>query len=135
MLGCRRPFCIAGTGDHPGVRLDARRRGILPVIIAMRRASGHVVRKVVRAASEAGAQTRTVPALFEIIAGRVGVNMLRDVQIQDLLRREPVRTDLNAVAGLTTEQVVLVTGAGGSIGAELCRQLALLGPSRLVLLA
>jgi FlaA1/EpsC-like NDP-sugar epimerase len=75
-----------------------------------------------------------VPALFEILAGRVGVSMLRDVQIQDLLRREPVRTDLNAVASLTTEKVVLVTGAGGSIGAELCRQLALLGPSQLVLL-
>lgn len=110
------------------------RHGVQSVIIAMPRASGQVVRRVVRAASDAGAETRTVPALFEIITGRVGVNMLRDVQIQDLLRREPVRTDLKAVSSLTTEQVVLVTGAGGSIGAELCRQLAQLEPSQLVLL-
>jgi FlaA1/EpsC-like NDP-sugar epimerase len=110
------------------------RHGIHTVIIAMPRAPGHVVRRVVRAASQAGADTRTVPGLFEIIAGRVGVKTLRDVEIQDLLRREPVRTDLKAVSSLATDQTVLVTGAGGSIGAELCRQLALLCPSQMIML-
>ena len=109
-------------------------RAVHTVVIAMPRASGQVVRRVVRAASEAGAETRTVPGLFEIIAGRVAVSMLRDVQIQDLLRRDPVRIDLGAVSSLATDRTVMVTGAGGSIGLELCRQLALLNPSKLVLL-
>ena len=108
--------------------------GIHTVVIAMPRASGQVVRRVVRAASEVGAETRTVPGLSEIISGRVSLSMLRDVQIQDLLRREPVRTDLRAVSSLATDQTVVVTGAGGSIGSELCRQVALLNPSQLVLL-
>jgi FlaA1/EpsC-like NDP-sugar epimerase len=102
------------------------------VIIAMPRASGAVVRQVVKAAMEAGVRTRTVPGMFDIISGRVAIASLRQVEIQDLLRREPIQTDLEQVRVLATGETVLVTGAGGSIGSELCRQLAQLEPAQLL---
>ncbi|HEX3273689.1 MAG TPA: nucleoside-diphosphate sugar epimerase/dehydratase [Gemmatimonadales bacterium] len=104
------------------------------VIIAMPRAPGAVVRQVVRAALELGVKTRTVPGMFDIISGRVTVASLRQVEIQDLLRREPIQTDLEEVRSLATGETVLVTGAGGSIGSELCRQLARLEPAQILLL-
>ncbi len=104
------------------------------VIIAMPTASGAVVRGIVQAALDLGIKTRTMPSLTEILTGNVSVETLRSVEIQDLLRREPIKTDLRQVARLAHDRTVLVTGAGGSIGAELCRQLAVLGPSALVLM-
>jgi FlaA1/EpsC-like NDP-sugar epimerase len=104
------------------------------VIIAMPRASGRIVRDVVRSALEAGARTRTVPGIYDIISGKVSVGALRQVEIQDLLRREPIVTDLELVRSLATGETVLVTGAGGSIGSELCRQLARLGPGQVIAL-
>ena len=110
------------------------RHAIDEIVIAMPTAPGRVVRSVVRAAADAHIPTRTVPALFEILSGRVRLSHLRKVEIQDLLRREPVRTDLEPVRAIVSGQSVLVTGAGGSIGSELARQLARLGPSNLTLL-
>ena len=104
------------------------------IIIAMPNASGAVVRQVVKVAMDAHLETRTVPGLAELLSGRANVTQLRDVEIQDLLRREPVQTDLQSVATLATGKVVLITGAGGSIGSELTRQLAQLNPAMLVLL-
>jgi FlaA1/EpsC-like NDP-sugar epimerase len=102
------------------------------VVIAMPSASGRTIREVVRQASGAGLTTRTVPGLYEILSGEKRVNALRQVEIQDLLRRDPIKTDIAQVASLVTDQVVMVTGAGGSIGSELCRQLARLEPERIV---
>jgi FlaA1/EpsC-like NDP-sugar epimerase len=110
------------------------RFGVAEIIIAMPSAPGTVIRQVVRAALGCGIPTRTVPSLPEIISRQVNATGLREVEIQDLLRRDAVETDLAAVAELATSETVLITGAGGSIGAELCRQLARLAPSRLVLL-
>jgi FlaA1/EpsC-like NDP-sugar epimerase len=104
------------------------------VIIAMPRAPGHVVREVVRAALAAGVKTQTVPGMYDILSGKVTVASLRQVEIQDLLRREPIQTDLDQVRVLATGETVLVTGAGGSIGSELCRQLARLEPAEILLL-
>jgi FlaA1/EpsC-like NDP-sugar epimerase len=111
-----------------------RKHKVDQILIAIPRASGPLVRQVVRAAYDAGVPTRTVPALFDILSDRVSVTTIREIQIEDLLRREPVRTDLAALSELARDRVVLVTGAGGSIGSELCRQLADLRPSKLVLL-
>jgi FlaA1/EpsC-like NDP-sugar epimerase len=102
------------------------------VIIAMPSASGRTVRSVVRQASEAGLATRTVPGLYEILSGEKRVHALRQIEIQDLLRREPIKTDIAQVASLVRGRVVMVTGAGGSIGSELCRQLGRLEPQRIV---
>lgn len=110
------------------------RFGVAEIIIAMPSAPGTVIRQVVRAALSCGIPTRTVPSLPEIISRQGNATGLREVQIEDLLRRDAVQTDLAAVAELATSETVLITGAGGSIGSELCRQLARLAPSRLVLL-
>jgi FlaA1/EpsC-like NDP-sugar epimerase len=108
------------------------RLGVDEVIIAMPKARGNVVRRVVQAASDAGIQARTIPGFDDLISGRVSVSSLRRVEIQDLLRRDVIVTDLAAVRELATGRTVLVTGAGGSIGSELCRQIAALEPSTLV---
>ena len=104
------------------------------VIIAVPSASGAVVRRVVKAALDAHLKPHTVPGLAELLSGRANISQLREVEIQDLLRREPIETDLQSVAALATGKIVLVTGAGGSIGSELCRQVAQLEPALLVLL-
>jgi FlaA1/EpsC-like NDP-sugar epimerase len=122
---------LGSLADLPRI-IESHR--VREMIIAMPRARGSVVRNLVRVAHEAGVHTRTVPGLFEIISERVSVSALRNVEIQDLLRREPVLTDLAGVGRQIAERTVLVTGAGGSIGSELCRQLARLGPARLLLL-
>jgi FlaA1/EpsC-like NDP-sugar epimerase len=109
-------------------------REIDEVIIAMPRAPGQVVREIVRAALDVGVKTRTVPGMYDILSGRVTVASLRQVEIQDLLRREPIQTDLDQVRVLATGETVLVTGAGGSIGSELCRQVARLEPAQVLVL-
>jgi FlaA1/EpsC-like NDP-sugar epimerase len=121
---------ILGTlADLPAL---IERLSVHELIIAMPAARGSVIRKVVQAATEAGIAARTVPGLPDLISGRVKVNALRPVEIQDLLRRDPIVTDMRAVKSLATGHTVLVTGAGGSIGSELCRQIAALEPARLV---
>ena len=121
-------------GPLDSIRKIIEEHGIAQLIIAMPSARGDVVRKVVRAGLDCGIPTLTVPSLPELISRKTNGTSLREVEIQDLLRREPVETDLASVAALATGETVLITGAGGSIGAELCRQLARLAPSRIVLL-
>ncbi|TME93159.1 MAG: polysaccharide biosynthesis protein [Chloroflexi bacterium] len=110
------------------------RQQIEEIIIAMPTAPGSVVRQVVQAARHANVPARTVPGLFDILSGRVRMSHLRRVEIQDLLRREPVQTDLGPVRAIVQGRRVLVTGAGGSIGSELARQLARHEPAQLLLL-
>ena len=120
------------AGPFSSLQDVAAKVGATDVVIAVPSASGRTIREVVRQASEAGLATRTVPGLYEILSGEKRVNALRQVEIQDLLRREPIKTDIDQVASLVDGKVVMVTGAGGSIGSELCRQLARLGPQRIV---
>ena len=102
-------------------------------IIAMPEASHVVRRKAMSAASAAGLKVMTVPAFDDIVSGRVTVSQLRQVELDDLLGRDPVVLDSAGLSDLLSGKVVLVTGAGGSIGSELCRQIARFGPLRLVL--
>jgi FlaA1/EpsC-like NDP-sugar epimerase len=112
----------------------ARELNVTDILIAMPRAPGHVVREVVRAAFDAGVRTQIVPGLYEILSERVSVTAIREVQIEDLLRRDVIQTDLSRVQRLAGRRTVLVTGAGGSIGSELCRQLSALHPARLLVM-
>jgi len=121
-------------GQLSNIKEIVERHGISEIVIAMPSAPGSVIRRVVRAALDAGIPTLTVPSLSEAMFRSNGSAELREVQIGDLLRRDPIETDLASVAALATGETVLVTGAGGSIGSELCRQLARLAPAKLVLL-
>src|SRR6476660_1147714 len=105
------------------------------VLIAIPSAPGSVRAKVVEMARRESIPVKTLPGLHELIAGDVDLAVqIRPVQVEDVLGREPVEVDLEAIASYLADQTVLVTGAGGSIGSELCRQIARLGAARLVLL-
>ena len=107
------------------------------VVIAIPSAPGTLRARVVAACRERGIPVRTMPTVFELLRDGTGqatvTRQLREVQVEDVLGREPVRMELERVGAYLSNQVVLVTGAGGSIGAELCRQIARVGPRRLVL--
>ena len=104
------------------------------VIIAIPSAPGQLARMVNDVCRLKGIASRTMPGMYELIGGKVSVNRLREVDITDLLRREPVRVNDEAVGAALEGKRVLVTGAGGSIGRELCRQIARRNPAELVLL-
>ncbi len=126
-----------------GVRVVGTRRDIPQlivqqaideVIIAMPTAPGKEIREITKMCEKGGVPARTVPGLYEVIDGRVSVSQIRRVRLEDLLRREPVAIDTEEIAGYLSGQVVLVTGAGGSIGSGLCRQIATYSPRELLLL-
>jgi FlaA1/EpsC-like NDP-sugar epimerase len=123
---------VLGSLDEIPHIVEAHR--IHEIIIAIPGATGALVRKIVGLALASGVKARTIPVLGEILSGKVNITELRTIEIQDLLRREPITTDLARVSSLAAGGTVLVTGAGGSIGRELCRQLAALGPERIILL-
>jgi len=103
-------------------------------LIAMPSAPGSAIRRVLDLSRAASVPVRTLPGYYELIGGQLTVQRAREVRLEDLLRRAPVPMDLEGVAAYLTGAVVLVTGAGGSIGSEICRQVARFGPERLVLL-
>jgi FlaA1/EpsC-like NDP-sugar epimerase len=109
------------------------RHGVAEVLIAIPSASGVAIRRIAQRCVAAGIRHRVLPALGELVEGRVMFTQMREVKVDDLLAREPVQLDLASVRGLIAHQTVLVTGAAGSIGSELCRQLAAHEPDRLVL--
>lgn len=104
------------------------------VVIAIPSAPGRVVRLVADVCRLKGVPFRTMPGIYELLGGKVSVSRLREVDITDLLRREPTHIKDERVGATLGGRVVLVTGAGGSIGRELCRQIARWGPSELILL-
>jgi FlaA1/EpsC-like NDP-sugar epimerase len=104
------------------------------VIIAIPSAPGNIIRLVNDACRQKGIPSRTMPGIYELIGGKVSVNRLREVDITDLLRRDHVRVNDEKVGQALEGKRVIVTGAGGSIGSELCRQIARRNPAELVLL-
>ena len=112
----------------------AQRMGITQAIIAMPGAAHAARKRALDLCQEAGLRVMTVPAYADIVSGKVSVSQLREVELDDLLGRDSVQLDDAQLSGLLKGKTVLVTGAGGSIGSELCRQIARFAPARLVLL-
>lgn len=112
--------------------LDNKR--VNEVIIAIPSAPGKIVRMVADVCRLKGAPFRTMPGIYELLGGKVNITRLREVDITDLLRREPTHVFDEQMGAVLTGKVVLVTGAGGSIGSEICRQIARWGPSELIML-
>ncbi len=125
-------FPVLGSIDTVKQRAEAL--GVTHVVIAMPGATHAVRRHAVELCSAAGLNVLTVPAIADLVSGRVSVSSLRKIELDDLLGRDPVKLDESGLSQLIRDQTVLVTGAGGSIGSELARQLARFSPVRLVLL-
>ena len=122
---------LGSTADLPHLLRDNKPDEIL---IAVPSASGEFRRAVVTTTRELGVPVKTLPGLHELISGEIDLAaQIRPVQVEDVLGREPVDVDLDSAAPYVEGKTVLVTGAGGSIGSELCRQLTRLGPRRLIL--
>ena len=112
-----------------------RALGAEEVLIAMPSAPGSVVRKVVELARRAGVSYRILPALYEVVSNskEITASQIREVRLEDLLRREPVKLDVATIASYLQDRVVMVTGAGGSIGSEIVRQVARFAPKQVLL--
>lgn len=104
------------------------------IIIAIPSASGDAIREIVEICKETkAASLKILPGVQDILSGKITVSSIREVQVEDLLGRDPVSVDLEEVADYLRDQTVLVTGAGGSIGSELCRQIVRFSPAKLIL--
>jgi len=112
----------------------ASRRAVDEVVIAIPSATGYFVRCMIKHCRKAGLPFKIVPGVMEIIKGDVHIEQIRDVKVEDLMGRESVDLDLESARKALAGKAVLVTGAGGSIGSELCRQIARAGPRLLILL-
>ncbi len=104
------------------------------IIIAIPSASRLVQQRILEICKETGIKLKILPGVHDLITGKVKVNKLREVEVEDLLGREPIRLNLGDIAGYLKNQTVLITGAGGSIGSELCRQVARFDPKKIILL-
>ena len=121
-------------GDRHDIPRLAAEYQVNEVIIAMPSAAGKTIREIVAICEHAGVRTKIIPGIAELVDGRFSVNHIRNVQIEDLLRREPIKTDMQAVSALIRGRRVMVTGGGGSIGSEICRHVLRYEPSELIIL-
>lgn len=122
---------VLGTRDEL-LRL-IKEKNVDEVVIAIPSASYSVIKNVVNFCLEAGVKVKTVPGIYEILEGQAQFTKLKEVQIEDLLKRPPVKVDIQSIAGYLSGETVMITGCGGSIGSELCRQVMKLKPARLIL--
>jgi FlaA1/EpsC-like NDP-sugar epimerase/EAL domain-containing protein (putative c-di-GMP-specific phosphodiesterase class I) len=125
---------IPVVGDRHQIPDLVQTLNIHKVIIAMPSAAGQVIREIVDICKTIGIKTSTLPGLHEILNDHIRLESIRDVNIEDLLRREPIQTDIQAVIQFIEGKTVLITGAGGSIGGELCRQIYRCRPATMILM-
>jgi FlaA1/EpsC-like NDP-sugar epimerase len=125
--GCR---VIGTTRELPRI---GKKYNIAEVFLAVPTASGAARRRIMLTCKRAGIKAKTLPAVSEILSGSAKVSMLREFQIEDLLGRKPAQLDAASIREFLRAKTVLITGAGGSIGSELCRQVAQFSPKRIVL--
>ncbi len=112
----------------------ASQLGVTQAIVAMPAGSHQARRRAIKLCNDAGLKVLTVPSFDDLLSGRVSISALRAVELDDLLGRDPVQLDQAGLNGLVAGKTVMVTGAGGSIGAELCRQIMRFNPGKLLLL-
>lgn len=130
----QRLFGVPVIGTRDDLMEMVVKHSIDEIIIAIPSLGGERLREIFRACRETKCGVKTVPGLYEVIDGQVSVEQLRNIDLEDILRREPVKLDLDQIASYLKGKRILVTGAGGSIGSELCRQIAKMSPSHITLL-
>lgn len=121
---------LGGTNDIKDI---VKTFGIEEIIIAIPSASGKSVREIVSKCEKAGIKIKTIPALHKILTGEVSIKQIKDVDVEDLLGRESVEIDKKNIDDFISDKIILVTGAGGTIGSELCRQIVKFDPRMLLL--
>ena len=130
----RRVDGVAVLGTRRELAAVAADTGAEVLVIAVPSAPPELIREVSHAAFAAGLTVKVLPRVSELLSNRVGVHDVRDIDVRDLLGRQPIRTDVATIAGYLEGRRVLVTGAGGSIGAELCHQIQRWLPAELIML-
>ncbi|WP_420830598.1 polysaccharide biosynthesis protein [Cohnella algarum] len=121
-------------GDRHAIESVVISHQIKEIIIAIPSAPKTVISEIINLCISTGAKVKMIPGIRDMVNGKISFSTMRDVDVEDLLGRDPVKTDLVGIAEYVEDKVVLVTGAGGSIGSELCRQISPFRPSRLLLL-
>jgi FlaA1/EpsC-like NDP-sugar epimerase len=122
---------LGTTADLPSV---CSRLRVTQALITMPNVPGNVVRRISKLCESARVPAKIIPGVYEIVGGQVNLSRMRDVAIEDLLRRDAVTLDREELSAFVQGKVVLTTGAGGSIGSELCRQICAFAPRRLLLI-
>lgn len=123
---------LLGTRDD--IEFQVKKLGVEVIIIAIPSARREEIFKILEICKRTNSELKIVPSLHEIIHGKITVNMIREVKLEDLLRRDPIKLDITGISGYIQDKIVLVTGAGGSIGSELCRQISSFKPKKVLLL-
>lgn len=122
------------VGNRSNIGQIVERYNVSEIIIAMPSVSRQEISSIIEACKKSKAKLKMIPMLDDLIKGKLNISRLRNVDVEDLLGRDPIKADLEGIANYVSDKVVLVTGAGGSIGSELCRQIAPFQPKRLLLL-
>ena len=125
---------IPVVGSSNKIEEKVKELQIENIIIAIPSLKKKELNQIFQECAKTSAKTKILPMLEDIVTGKVSVNHFRDVQVEDLLGREQIKLDTEGIADYVTNKVVLVTGAGGSIGSEICRQISHFHPSKLILL-
>ena len=125
---------IKVVGDRTTILHNARKFDIDEIIIALPSATRKQISEITNIAKETDCELKIVPGMYQLVNGDVGVKSLRSVEVEDLLGREPIHVDTDSIMDYVRGKVVLVTGGGGSIGSELCRQIAGHIPKQLIIL-
>ncbi len=124
---------IPVLGTRKDITRVVKAQKVEEVIIAMPSAPGEVIRDITEICEKSGVLIKILPGIYNVFSGQVDTLKIREVQIEDLLGRDQINLDIDEVAGYLTGETVLVTGAGGSIGSELCRQICRFNPEKLIL--
>jgi len=122
------------AGKHTAIKQLARKYGVDEIIIAIPSANKKAIQEIVNECNKTRCKMKILPGISDLINEKVSISKLRDVDIEDLLGREPVQVNLKEISGYLEGRIVLVTGGGGSIGSELCRQIARFRPRKLIAL-
>lgn len=134
--GCQGKYLrgVPIVGGRDKIAENVEKYDIDEIIIAIPSASRSTLKPLLEICKETGCRIQILPGMYQIIKGDVNVSNLREVQIEDLLGRDPIEVNVDEIIGYVQNKTVLVTGGGGSIGSELCRQIAGHGPKRLIIL-
>lgn len=121
-------------GNHKDIYKICQKKNIDEIIIAIPSAKGSEIKKIINECKKTSCKTKILPGFYELIDGKVSVSKIRNVEIEDLLGRKEIHLDLQQLSKFIEGKIIMVTGGGGSIGSELCRQIATYNPETLIVL-